>query len=80
MVNSELWEHCGHDIEKIQSIGYASEVFLSGFFFPPHDALPDAAAHKPGESRQSSDRPFSKAMARARGGRTAFPVAHVGLT
>jgi len=30
MVNSELWAHCGHGIEKIQSMGYAAEVFLQG--------------------------------------------------
>jgi hypothetical protein len=35
-VNSELWEYCGHDIEKIQSIGYESDVFLRGFFFEPN--------------------------------------------
>lgn len=37
MVNSELWEFCGHDIERIQSIGYESEVILQGFFFAPNE-------------------------------------------
>jgi hypothetical protein len=35
MTNSEFWEYCGHDVEKIQSIGYESEVILRGFFFEP---------------------------------------------
>ena len=35
MVNSEFWEYCGKDIAKIQSIGYANEVFLRKFFFEP---------------------------------------------
>ncbi|MBI5388139.1 MAG: hypothetical protein HZA90_26030 [Verrucomicrobia bacterium] len=29
----ELWEYCGDDVERIQSIGYPAEVFLRGFFF-----------------------------------------------
>lgn len=33
MTNSQLWKHCGFDIERIQSIGCPSEVFLAGFFF-----------------------------------------------
>jgi len=33
MLNSEIWEYWGRDIEKIQSIGYESEVILGGFFF-----------------------------------------------
>lgn len=37
MTNTQLSEHCGFDIERIQSIGYASEVFLSGFFFDEAD-------------------------------------------
>lgn len=49
MVNSELWEYCGHDIEKIQSIGYESEVFLRGFFCPPDGVLPDAPPLKPSQ-------------------------------
>lgn len=35
MTNSQLWKYCGNDIERIQSIGFPSEVFLRGFFFPP---------------------------------------------
>jgi hypothetical protein len=30
------------DLEKLQSIGYSSEVFLRGFFCPEEDVLPDA--------------------------------------
>lgn len=33
MLKPELWEFVGYDIERIQSIGYPAEVFLSGFFF-----------------------------------------------
>lgn len=33
LTKSELWKHCGYDLERIQSIGYPSEVFLAGFFF-----------------------------------------------
>ncbi len=54
MVNSQLWEYCGYDIEKIQSIGYESEVFLRGFFCPPDDVLPDAPPLKPGEVYQTT--------------------------
>ena len=32
MMNSEVWDYCGRDIEKVQSIGYESEVILRGFF------------------------------------------------
>ncbi len=35
MTNSQYWDHCGADFERIQSIGCASEVFLRGFFFAP---------------------------------------------
>ena len=54
MVNSQLWKYCGHDIERIQSIGYESEVFLRGFFCPPDDVLPDAPPLKPGEVHQAT--------------------------
>ena len=33
MTNSQLTKHCGLDLERIQSIGHPSEVFLAGFFF-----------------------------------------------
>jgi len=49
MVNSELWKHCGHDIEKIQSIGYESEVIVRGLFCQPDGVLDDALPLKPGE-------------------------------
>lgn len=48
MTNTQLWEHCGHDLERIQSIGYASEAFLSGFFFDPaEDRIPRHADAPP---------------------------------
>ena len=54
MVNSELWKYCGDDIERIQSIGYPSEVFLRGFFCPMGDVFPDAPPLKPGEVHKAT--------------------------
>lgn len=36
MTNTEAWRFVGDDIERIQSLGYAAEVFLQGFFFDGH--------------------------------------------
>lgn len=33
MVNRDLWEYVGFDIERIQSLEHISNVFLRGFFF-----------------------------------------------
>jgi hypothetical protein len=47
---SELWKYCGHDIEKIQSIRYESEVFLRGFFFPAEEVPDEARPSRPKET------------------------------
>lgn len=52
MLNSELWEYCGNDIERIQSIGYPSEVIVRGFFCPPGGVLDDALPLRPGETHR----------------------------
>lgn len=52
MTNTQFWEYCGHDIEKIQSIGYESEVFLPGFFCLPEEVLRHAPPPKSGEAHQ----------------------------
>lgn len=44
MTNRELRAHCGGDLERIQSMGYAAEVFLRGFFF---DEVEDARPKHP---------------------------------
>ncbi|MBA3351912.1 MAG: hypothetical protein H0U23_05720 [Blastocatellia bacterium] len=43
--NEELYR----DLDKLQSIGYASEVFVRGISCPPNDVLPDAPPLKAGE-------------------------------
>jgi hypothetical protein len=40
------------DLQKAQSIGYASGVFIRGISCPPDDVLPDAPPLKPGEVHQ----------------------------
>ena len=40
------------DLQKVQSIGYPSEVFLRGFSCPPAGVLPDAPPLKPGEAHR----------------------------
>lgn len=52
MVNSELSSYVGDDIEEIQSMGYPSEVIVSGLFCPPDGVLDDAPALRLGEVHQ----------------------------
>src|ERR1043165_7520984 len=42
------------DLQKVQSIGYASEVFIRGISCPPDSVLPDAPPLKPGEVHQAT--------------------------
>lgn len=49
MVNTELTKYVGNDIEKIQSIGYPSDVIMRGFFCPQDEVLEDAPPLPPGE-------------------------------
>lgn len=37
------------DLQRVQSIGYAANIFLRGFFCPPDGVLPDAVPLQPGE-------------------------------
>jgi hypothetical protein len=46
--NPELWKYWGHDIERIQSIGYPADVFLRGFFY---DELEDCRPSYPAAPR-----------------------------
>lgn len=49
MVNSELAKYCGNDVERIQSIGYPSEVIVRGMFCTPDGVLDDAPPLRKGE-------------------------------
>jgi hypothetical protein len=42
------------DLQKAQSIGYASEVFLRGISCPPDDVFPDGPPLKPGEVHRAT--------------------------
>lgn len=64
------------DLQKAQSIGYASEVFIRGISCPPDDVLPDALPLKPGEEHEvtgSFPRPWQNLTATERSYRS-----HIG--
>jgi len=42
------------DLQKAQSIGYASEVFIRGISCPPDDVFPDGPPLKPGEVHRAT--------------------------
>lgn len=80
MTNSQLWEHCGFDLERIQSIGYPSEVFLSGFFFngaedriPRHPHAPPITGSFPA-AWQSLSEDERKCRSHIRTDRKAIPL------
>jgi hypothetical protein len=88
MVNSEFWEYCGKDMAKIQSMGYANEVFLNRFFFEPGNNDQDADRElpnfrQPSESHLTGSFPHPwqslsaeerKERSRIRSDRTAIPL------
>jgi hypothetical protein len=55
MFNGEYWEYCGNDIERIQSIGYAADVFVRSFFF---DEMNDDRPHNPEAPRITDSFPL----------------------
>jgi len=80
MTNSQLREHCGFDIERIQSIGHPSEVFLPGFFLdeaedrkPRHPHAPPITGSFPApwQSLSAAER---KSRSQIRSDREAIPL------
>src|SRR5581483_7607603 len=69
MVNSDLWALYGNDIERAQSIGYASRVFLRGFSWP-EDGVADEGDRVSAKKCRSFPSPWQNLAKRERARRS----------